>query len=308
MGALDDLFAAKPAAPVAAPKPPPPARNGLYIGIAAVIAVLIGLLVFALKSAKPANKTSNPAPASVSPAETASVSPVVSGAPIQWRSTYEDADTASIDTGAPLLLMFYSSANPSPDVEQLDKYVWGEPTIQNLAKEWVCARIDVESDPEIKESFELTRLPTTILMDYSEGDTLIRKEGSFSAQDFFKDATEFGLVNTPVEMPTLPPVAMVALPILFAIATFSPVFLTLMFTGRLPEDEWVTGLLTMFLIGIVAPFLGRFVMRAAYKLSYAETMVYYGLFMGHMVVFFLVMSGLAGMPFHVFVMAHLYRE
>ena len=305
MGALDDLFAARPSAPAVAPAPQPRSRKGMYVAVGIAAAVVIALVAFALTSGRSTSPQTAAAPSEEPAASNQSAAP--EAPPIQWRSTFEDADNASLNSGAPVLLVFYSSATPSKDADQLDEFVWNEPSIRNLAQQWVCAKIDVDSDPKIKESFEIVRLPTTVLMDYSLGDSLFRREGSFSAQDLYKAATDYELVTVAEELPKMPVSAMIALPILFAVATFLPVFLTLLFTGRLPEDERLTAFLTMFLVGIVAPFLGRFVMRATYQLSYAETMIYYGLFLGHMFVFMVVMSVLVGMPFHIFLMAHMHK-
>lgn len=309
MAALDDLFAAKPAATAPPPiKTPPPSRKGLYIGIGVGAAVIVLLLVLplVLGSGQPA-APSAPQPAQARPeavpdAQAQSTQPQLNGPEIEWLDSIEAASSAAVEDGYDILLVIYSSSNPSPDMELMDTTVWTDPSIRYIAKDWICAKIDVDKEPDVQEMYEITKLPTTILTDYAFEESYYRHEGLVDTHEFYNTMLDQGLVyfEQEFELPALPTIALVLLPILYVVATFFPVLFTLMIFGRMPDDDLISSILPMVLVGIVSPFLGVIIMRAAYQLERHEVFVYYVLLSIHIILFFVVMSLISGFPFHVY--------
>ncbi|NUM52180.1 MAG: hypothetical protein HUU46_00925 [Candidatus Hydrogenedentes bacterium] len=320
MAALDDLFAAKPAA--SGPPPimkPPRSKKGIYIGAGIAAVVLVGLIALPLirrgGQTQPVAQQAPPAAqqeqaASSTDAQTQPAAPHFDGPEITWLDSIEAASGAADEEGRDILLVFYSSATPSSDMDSMDSYVWSDPTIRYLAKEWICAKIDVEKEPGIRDMYELTRLPTTILTDYAFEEQYYRQEGLIDSHEFYTSMADQGFLaqaETEFELPKLPVIALVMLPILYIVATFLPVLFTLLILGRMPEDDMVTNVLVMLLVGIVSPFFAFAVMRAAYQLERIEVMLYYVLAVVHLVLFFVAMSFLSGFPFHVYLMGLAYK-
>ncbi|MDZ4859084.1 MAG: thioredoxin family protein [Candidatus Hydrogenedentes bacterium] len=304
MAALDDLFAPR-GAPISPPikVAEPTSRTGLYIGVGIAVAVLLGLIAIPLLLGGQSTPATSPtASAPEAPAE------VIEAPPIDWLTSFEAAVSRANEDGSPVLLFFYSGSAASPEVTQMDDYVWSDPSVRNLAKDWVCARVDVDSEPELEEQFELSRLPTTVLTSYYFEETDYRQEGSTTAQDFYSSimAASIGPHEEPA-LPPMPVIAMVMLPILLIIATFVPLLVTLLLFGKMPEQDPVSGTLGVVAVGLVAPVFGRQVLRSVYQLDWTELIVYYVLFAGHLFVFNAIMTRLidADMPFWLYVYAQI---
>lgn len=316
MAALDDLFTAKPAAPALPPiKPAAPSRTGFYvgIGIGAVVLILLIALPLAL-GGKSATKTAQaPARSEVPQSEEQPVTPQPEAPEIPWLSSLEDASSRAEEGGKDVLLLFYSGSAASPDMDAMDRSVWTDPMVRQFAKNWVCAKVDVDKEPDAKNNFSITKLPTTIVTDYAFEEQYFRQEGYVDTQKFYTAMQESGIVpgaedqSTPLEYPPMPVIALVLLPILFIVATFLPVLFTLLILGRMPEDDLLTSLLSMVLVGIVAPFVGMIVMRATYQLGRLEMLIYYGLLAAHLFVFNWAMTRLCNLdvPFFVYVYGHI---
>jgi hypothetical protein len=303
MAALDDMFAAKPAATAPAIKAQPPSRNGLYIVIGIGVLALIVLLVFVITARRGHEPLATPAPQSAEAPQPQAAAPQFDGPDITWLTSLEEASAAADEEGKDILLIFYSSSAPSPDIDLMDSSVWKDPTIRYFAKNWVCAKIDADQDPESRELWGITKFPTTILTDYALEEQYYRQEGLVDTHQFYTAMTENGLVpqeEGPIELPELPTIALVLLPIFYVIATFLPVLFTLLILGRMPDDDLVTGLMVMVLIGIVSPFAGMIVMRVTYQLERLEVLLYYGLLTVHLIAFMVAMTLVSGFPFHVF--------
>ncbi|MCC6152460.1 MAG: tetratricopeptide repeat protein [Candidatus Hydrogenedentes bacterium] len=314
MAALDDMFAAKPATSVVPPikTPPPSSKKGLFIGIAAGAAVLIALIVFGLmaggggsspqQAAAPQATSAQPGG---EPAEQPAA-PEMDGPDISWLNSLEEVSERMGEDDYYALLLFYSSSTPSADVDLMETTVWNDPSVRYFAKDWVCAKIDVDKEPDAKEMFQITKLPTTVLTDYSFEEEYYRQEGYLDTQKFYTAMIEngFGPETSEEEMklPPLPMLAMILLPFVYIACTFFPILFTMMLLGRMPEDDMVSGLLQMVLVGIISPFLGLIVLRGVYQLGRVETLIYYAILAPHLLVGNAIMSAASGMPFWVWVM------
>lgn len=316
MAALDDLFAAKPVASVLPPvKPMAPSRTGLYVGIGVGVAVLIVLIALPLAlSGKSAPNTAQAPPRSEAPQPGEQAATPQPEAPeIKWLSSLEDASSRAEEGGEDVLLLFYSGSAASPDMDAMDRSVWTDPMVRQFAKNWVCAKVDIDKEPDAKNTFNITKLPTTIVTDYAFEEQYFRQEGYVDTQKFYTAMQESGIVPAPdeqyasIEYPPMPVIALVLLPILFIVATFLPVLFTLLILGRMPEDDLLSSLLSMVLVGIVAPFVGMIVMRASYQLGRLEMLLYYGLLAAHLFVFNWAMTRLGNLdvPFFVYVYGYI---
>ncbi|MCC6796718.1 MAG: tetratricopeptide repeat protein [Candidatus Hydrogenedentes bacterium] len=314
IAALDDMFAAKPAKSLVPPIKTPPAssKTGLYIGIAAGAAVLLALIAFGLaKGGGGSSQQQASAPtAASSQADIESAeqpaAPSMDGPEITWLSSLEEVTERMGEDNYYALLLFYSSSTPSADIDLMESTVWTDPNVRYFAKDWVCARIDVDKEADAKEMFQVTKLPTTVLTDYSFEEEYYRQEGFLDTQQFYTAMIEngFGPETTEEEMklPPLPMLAMVLLPFVYILCTFLPILFTMMLLGRMPEDDMATGLLQMVLVGIISPFLGIVVLRGVYQLGRVETLIYYAILVPHLIVGNLIMSAASGTQFWLWVM------
>ena len=309
MAALDDMFAAKPASSVVPPikSPPPSSKNLLYIGIAVGAAVLLAIIAFGLMGGGGGQSQPSAQPQqSQAESEEQSTSPAMDGPDITWLASLEEVSERMGEDDYYVLLLFYSSATPSSDIDIMESTVWTDPTVRYFARDWICAKIDVDKEPDVKDMFEISKLPTTVLTDYSFEEEYYRQEGFLDTQLFYTAMIENGLgpETSPedIVLPTLPIIALILLPILYIVCTFFPVLFTMMILGRMPEDDLVTGLLGMVLVGIVAPYIGMIVLRVTYQLSRFETGIYYGLLAAHFFVGHWIMTQVSGldMPFAVY--------
>jgi len=313
MAALDDLFAAKPAAAPPPPAPPPaPSRKKLYIGAGIAVAVLGLLMLLPLVMRGSGGDTAGPAvPAAQTQQAEAdqAAQPQFDGPPISWYSSIEEASSASGDSGQNVLLLFYSSSTPSSDLDLMESSVWTDPTIRYFAQNWVCAKIDVDKDPSARDRFGITKLPTTVITDYALEEPFFQQEGFLDTQQFYTAVMDYGLAPSTEDesmgLPKLPTIALVLLPVVFLAATFFPVLFTLLILGRMPEDDPVTSLLGIMLVSIVAPFLGWRVLRAAFQLEMIELLLYYGLLAVHLFVAERIMTLVSqlDMPFFLYLYA-----
>jgi hypothetical protein len=310
MAALDDMFSAKPATSVVPPikAPPPSSKKGLYIGIAAGVVVVVGLIAFGLMGGG-SGQSQSPAPQQQqSSAESADqpAAPVMDGPDITWLSSLEEVTERMGEDDYYALLLFYSSSTPSADIDLMETTVWNDPNVRYFAKDWVCAKIDVDKEPDAKDMFQITKLPTTVLTDYSFEEEYYRQEGYLDTQQFYTAMIENGFgpetSEEDMKLPPLPMLAMVLLPFVYILCTFLPILFTMMLLGRMPEDDMVSGLLQMVLVGIVSPFLGIIVLRGVYHLGRVETLIYYAILVPHLIVGNLIMTAASGTPFWLWVM------
>lgn len=314
MSALDDMFAAKPASSVVPPiKPPPPSsKKGLYIGIGVGAAVLIALIAFGLLAGGGGSMPQQAAAPQAAPLQQGGepgdqpAAPVMDGPDITWLNSLEEVSEQMGEEDYYALLLFYSSSTPSADIDYMESTVWTDPMVRYFAKDWVCARIDVDKEPDAKEMFAISKLPTTVLTDYSFEDEYYRQEGFLDTQQFYTAMIEngFGPETSEEEMklPPLPLLAMILLPFVYIACTFFPILFTMLLLGRMPEDDMVSGLLQMVLVGIISPFLGLILLRGVYQLGRVETLIYYAILAPHLLVGNAIMSAASGMPFWVWVM------
>lgn len=84
---------------------------------------------------------------------------------INWHSSMTVAAREHERTGKPILLYLY--ADWCPYSRQMDRQTWSDPDVAQRAQEFVCVRIDVESEEgkAIVQRLNIQAFPTTIVYD-----------------------------------------------------------------------------------------------------------------------------------------------
>jgi hypothetical protein len=294
---LDDIFAMK-TAPPPMPKYEPGPMRWVYIGIGVAAALVVAaLLAFplvrnggSLTSAPPATRTTVQASEPAPPPE------------IKWFESFEAGMETAYEEGRPVLLYFYSSNNPSNDQTDMDEGTWNDTNVRQLLSGFVCIRVDIDKDTYDKEFYEVSATPTTILSAYAWDNPALERSGYIPASDFLKQVAELGLEPyRPPDIQPLPVAALVLLPIFGLVAAFVPLFLTLLILGKLPEDDPVSGAFGILAVGCAAPFLGFILLRSVYDMGRFQYFIYYAILSAHLLVFYLILSTMVGMPFHDYV-------
>ncbi|HRI87314.1 MAG TPA: thioredoxin family protein, partial [Candidatus Hydrogenedentes bacterium] len=278
-------------------------RKGLYIGLGVGALVVAALIAIPFIAGGP---PPSPPPAVAPPTAEQAAAPAPVDAPeIEWVTDFETAVSQANEDGTPVLLFLYSGQAASPDVTFMDDYTWSDPAVRNLVKDWICARIDVDTEPELQEQYEITKLPATLVTSYYFDEIDFRQEGTTTSQDFYNAMLAANMI--PIEEPEMPGISALTiamLVLLYVIGTFVPLVITLFLFGRMPDDNLATALVSIFLIGLFAPVLGRILLRETYEFGWFEYGAYYVMFLPTMIGLSVVFTALIGADINI--LLHLY--
>jgi thiol-disulfide isomerase/thioredoxin len=101
---------------------------------------------------------------------------------IPWTSDYASAQQASQQTGAILLLHFYS--NDCVPCKALDARAFQDPELINAMKQTVIpVKVNVDNTPEIAKQYKVTRWPTDVYLS-ADGTELVRSVSPQKTSDY----------------------------------------------------------------------------------------------------------------------------
>ncbi len=281
-----------------------------YIVLGAVVAVLVILLIglplllslrkkgddtrqgaamTAMDQAAPTETGMVPMPAGTEahPADANAAAPAV-----QWYTHYEQGTNIATEHGHPLCLFFTDGGETSRAVESS---VFEEPDIRQSLSRFINIRISDISDAEMGPAvapYGIEQFPAIVVVDLDRS-VVYRAQGEGIDPEEFRSALRrmelargtFGLWPFTEGIPVL---AVVVIGLLGLVLTPWPLYLTLLFTGKLPHGQFVKDFFSVALVAIGAnavagfvPCLGIFVLiwilHAVYDLGLIDFLIYFAL-------------------------------
>jgi len=154
----------------------------IFLGVVIVAAALA--LLSACSKQQPSATTSPPS------ARQASAS---SHEPIAWVYDYQTALKTAAREKKPIMIDFYTDW--CSWCKKLDEDTYPDPKVQELAKKFVCAKINAEKDTATARKYGVSAYPTIVFTD-AEGKELHRVE-SYQTGEVFVQTLEEALSKAP---------------------------------------------------------------------------------------------------------------
>lgn len=102
---------------------------------------------------------------------------------VAWETDLGRAMAIAKESGRPLFLHFYG--NNCPPCKAMDATVFTDAkVIAELGQHFVAVKLDTSKNPEWAKQFEITAIPTDILLDENDGRVISRRQGGIAADRF----------------------------------------------------------------------------------------------------------------------------
>ena len=124
----------------------------------------------------------NPSPTGEAKTE-GSPSTVASAAPgkIDWITNFDQALAKAKESKKPIVIAFY--AEWCGPCKLMDKETFADASVSGEMSNWICAKIDVDKNPDTAKKYNISAIPTTFLLT-PEGQTMESKVGFVQAKDY----------------------------------------------------------------------------------------------------------------------------
>jgi len=105
------------------------------------------------------------------------------GSAVQWVTDYEAGLQQASQSNRPVLLVF--KAHWCGICKKMDADTFSRSKVGQALEEWVPIKIDVDDHPEIKASYNISALPTLVILS-PQGQIIKRTEGAMPPEEFIR--------------------------------------------------------------------------------------------------------------------------
>lgn len=285
---------------------PPPRSSGrrFYIILASVAAVLVLLLIglplllSLRKKGDEGPRTSEVAITEQAPLEDTAAAPApteppaaadTAVQPVQWYYSVEQGADVAYQYGRPMCLFYYDSGQASSAIESS---VFQDPAISQALSQFINIRVlYTESDPTPAE-YGITEVPAIVVEDTASS-VVYMAQGAEIVPEELRSALS-GVRVTQATSGGAPfgeglsVLMLVVMVVAGLLAAPWPLYLTLLFTGKLPHGEFLKDIFSVGLVAIganavagIVPCFGIFVLvwilHAVYDLGFFDFLIYFAL-------------------------------
>jgi thioredoxin 1 len=118
------------------------------------------------------------------PSENGSAKPADKGGGIAWSHYYEAALAQAKAEGKPLMVdVFATWCKPC---QMLDEDVFSKPEVVEASRDFVCAKVDGDQKPHVRDDLGVTGYPTVLFLD-SNGSVVRRSRGLVSHEVMLRE-------------------------------------------------------------------------------------------------------------------------
>jgi tetratricopeptide repeat protein/thioredoxin family protein len=263
--------------PMAVPEFEAPAKSNktFYIVLGCVAALVVAILVAVPLAAslrggdrtETATDTSGaapPAPASpnaeASPeGDTPAAVPAADEGPavVQWYRTYREGSNTATQYESPMLLFFCS--DESDECQRMERDTFGDGMVAEQLRRFVCVKVSLENDAKVHQDFGIESVPEVLIQD-AQGFPVYNETGYVSPSDFLTAFAQFEEEVTVTAAETRNPKFPVAMLVTMIIGglffAIWPLYLTLMFTDKLPGNGFAKDLLIVGGMTVLVSIVG----------------------------------------------------
>ncbi|MEA3365591.1 MAG: hypothetical protein U9Q79_08115 [Candidatus Hydrogenedentes bacterium] len=208
--------------------------------------------------------------------------------PVQWYYDYEQGKAVASQNDYPLCIFFYDGTEQSNAVE---KTIFQDPEIVETLSQFINIRVLYAEDARGVIENGIETVPAIIVQD-AYGDTIYSGSGQDIAVEDFRSALftiESVEAVTRLAEKALPDfrLTMILLIVLSLLFTPWPLYFTLLFTGKLPYDEFFKDILMVSLVawGVSAvagvPCIGFilaiYILHSVYDMGLVDFLIYWAL-------------------------------
>ena len=288
---------------------PPPRSSGkrFYIvlgSVAAVLALLLIGLPLVLSMTKKGDGGSGTIEVAVTeqgPTEGTAVAPApaepeapaaAAGAvvqPVQWYYSVEQGSDVAYQYGRPICLFYYDSGQASSAIEAS---VFQDPAISQALSQFINIRVLYAEDDPTPAEYGITQVPAIVVEDTTSS-VVYMAQGAEIVPEELRSALS-GVQVTQATSGSAPfgegvsVLMLVVLVVAGLLAAPWPLYLTLLFTGKLPHGEFLKDIFSVGLVAIganavagIVPCFGIFVLvwilSAVYDMGFFDFLIYFAL-------------------------------
>ena len=102
---------------------------------------------------------------------------------IDWVTDLPAAQNKALSERKPMLIDFY--AEWCSWCRRMDEETYGDPKVAELAKQFICVKIDTDKQPDVAKAYKVRGLPTTAFLSF-EAKTIDIIPGYLPPEDFLK--------------------------------------------------------------------------------------------------------------------------
>lgn len=170
--------------------------------------------------------------------------------PLQWYYNYEEGKRVASDYDRPLCIFFYDGGEKSSAVEES---IFQDPAVSQALSQFICIRVLYDANNQAAINYGVEEVPVVILQDMY-ADTVYNAWGDeIVAEDLLARINQIQLVPAATQIAERiergAATAFITLILLGLLAAPWPLYFTLMFTGKLPQNGFFKDI---FIVGLVA--------------------------------------------------------
>ncbi|HPJ98036.1 MAG TPA: hypothetical protein PKW60_00995, partial [Candidatus Hydrogenedentes bacterium] len=226
----------------------------------------------------------DPAGTEVQPVDAAAAAP-----PVQWYTNYEQGTNVATAHGHPICLFFSEDSEASRAVESS---VFEDPGIRQSLSQFINIRVsEAEKEPAAAQ-YGIEQFPAIVVVGLGNNIVYRAQGGKIDPAELRSALKGMQMAQGAFKMwpftGGIPVFAVVVMGLLSLLLTPWPLYLTLLFTGKLPHGQFVKDVFSVALVAIGAnavagfvPCMGIFVLiwilHAVYDLGLVDFLIYFAL-------------------------------
>lgn len=237
------------------------------------------------EDAQPSPPTEVEAPAGTETQATPTVSEAES---VQWYYAYEEGKDIAQEYERPLCIFFHDGGEESNTVEET---IVEDPEIAQILSQFVNIRILYAQDKPAVTKHDIQNVPAIIIQDTSGEEVYSASGDEIALEDFRSALSNVQSVRTDATLAKedLPDFRLTLILFIFLSLLFTPwpLYFTLLFTGKLPYDEFLKDILMVSLVawGVSAvagiPCIGFilaiYILYSVYDMGLLDFLIYWAL-------------------------------
>ena len=226
--------------------------------------------------------------------------------PIQWYYNYDEGMRVARDFDRPACVFFHDGGPESARIEQT---IFQDPVINQTLSQFINIRVLVTEDDPAMRRHGIDRVPAVVVQDTQQNTIYSAENYAISANDLRAELSEMETGVAPErapqnDLPEIRPAFILLILLSFLLAPW-PLYLTLMFTGKLPYAEFLKNLLMVSLVAwgtsvaaSIIPAFGTiiviFILYSIYDMGFLDFIIYFALRLVYWVIIVLVFIGVMG--------------